>query len=95
MKAHQLDALLFPAGSGASLAARAGYPTVIVPAGFVPNAPTQPFPAEFTARPSPYGVSFTGLMCTEPRLIALAYSFEQASKRRVPPVIENKINMKP
>jgi amidase len=44
-----------------------------------------PFPAGFNARPAPYGVSFTGLACSEPRLIALAYAFEQATKRRVPP----------
>jgi len=31
------------------------------------------------------GVSFTGMACSEPRLIELAYSFEQATKKRVPP----------
>jgi Asp-tRNA(Asn)/Glu-tRNA(Gln) amidotransferase A subunit family amidase len=30
-------------------------------------------------------VSFTGLACSEPRLIALAHAFEQATRRRVPP----------
>ena len=85
MKAHNLDALLFPGGSGANIAARPGYPTVIVPFGMVPNAPTPPFPAGFDAKPGPYGVSFTGLSCSEPRLIELAYAFEQATKRRVPP----------
>jgi F0F1-type ATP synthase membrane subunit a len=30
-------------------------------------------------------VSFTGMACSEPRLIELAYAFEQATKRRVPP----------
>jgi hypothetical protein len=30
-------------------------------------------------------VSFTGGACSEPRLIELAYSFEQATRRRVPP----------
>jgi Asp-tRNA(Asn)/Glu-tRNA(Gln) amidotransferase A subunit family amidase len=30
-------------------------------------------------------VSFAGTACTEPRLIELAYAFEQATKRRVPP----------
>jgi Asp-tRNA(Asn)/Glu-tRNA(Gln) amidotransferase A subunit family amidase len=30
-------------------------------------------------------VGFTGKSCSEPRLIALAYAFEQATKRRVPP----------
>jgi amidase len=85
MTANRLDALLFPGGSGASLAARVGYPTIIVPAGVVPNAPTPGFPAGFDAKPAPFGVSLTGLACTEPRLIALAYAFEQGAKRRVPP----------
>jgi amidase len=85
MKAHTLDALLFPGSSGASIAARPGYPTVIVPFGLVPNAPTPPFPEAFAAKPAPYGVSFGGLSCSEPRLLALAYAFEQATKRRVPP----------
>ena len=62
-----------------------GYPTVIVPFGLVPNAPTPPFPAGFDAKPAPFGVSFTGLACSEPRLIEIAYAFEQATKKRVPP----------
>jgi len=85
IKAQELDALLFPGSSGASIAARPGYPTLIVPFGMVPNAPTPAFPDAFAARPAPYGVSFTGLKCSEPRLIALAHAFEQATKRRVPP----------
>jgi amidase len=86
MKANNLDALLFPSANGASIAAKPGYPTVIVPFGVVPNAPLQqPFPEGFNAQPSPFGVSFTGMACSEPRLIELAYAFEQATKRRVPP----------
>jgi amidase len=85
MKARRLDALLFPGSNGAAIAARPGYPTIIVPFGTVPNTPTPPFPAGFNARPAPFGVSFTGLACSEPRLIELAYAFEQATKRRVPP----------
>jgi amidase len=85
MKARRLDALVFPAQSGAGIAARAGYPTVIVPFGTVPNTPTPALPAGVDPRPAPYGVSFTGMACSEPRLIALAYAFEQATKRRVPP----------
>ena len=82
---HQLDALLFPANWGAGIAAKAGYPTVMVPAGFFSNAAEPPFPEGFAARPSPFGVSFTGLACSEPRLVALAYAFEQATHHRVPP----------
>jgi amidase len=85
MKGQRLDALLFPAVTGFNIAARPGYPTVIVPFGFVPNAPTSPFPDGFDPLPTPFGVSFTGMACSEPKLIALAYAFEQAAKRRVPP----------
>jgi amidase len=85
MKSSNLDALLFPGANGAAIAAKPGYPTVIVPFGTVPNAPTPPFPEGFNAKPAPLGVSFTGMACSEPRLIELAYGFEQATKRRVPP----------
>jgi amidase len=85
IEASNLDALLFPGASGAAIAAKPGYPTVIVPFGMVPNAPTPALPDGFNALPAPYGVSFTGMACSEPRLLALAYAFEQATKRRVPP----------
>jgi len=85
MRAQRLDAILFPGGSGAGLAARPGYPTVIVPFALVPNEPTPPFPDGFRANPAPFGVSFTGSACSEPRLLALAHAFEQATKRRIPP----------
>jgi amidase len=82
---HKLDAIMTPAGSGANLASRAGYPIIAVPFGMVPNAPTPPLPAGFDAKPAPYGVTFTGAHCSDPRLVAIAYAFEQASKKRVPP----------
>ncbi len=85
MKSERLDALLFPGASGAGIAARPGYPTVIVPYALVPNAPTPAFPAGFNAKPGPFGVSFTGMACSEPKLLELAYAFEQATKKRVPP----------
>ncbi len=85
MKAERLDAILFPGASGAGIAAKPGYPTVIVPYALVPNAPTPAFPSGFDARPSPFGVSFTGMACSEPKLLELAYAFEQATKKRVPP----------
>ena len=85
LKEKNLDALLFPAATGAAIAAKPGYPTVIVPFGLVPNEPKVPFPEGFNAKPAPFGVSFTGTACSEPRLIELAYGFEQATKRRVPP----------
>ncbi len=85
MKAERLDALLFPGGNGAGVAARPGYPSVIVPFARIPNSPPAAFPAGFEAQPAPFGVTFTGMACSEPRLLALAYAFEQATKRRVPP----------
>jgi amidase len=85
LKEHNLDALLFPGATGASIAAKPGYPTVIVPFGMVPNAPAVPFPEGFNAKSAPFGVSFSGTACSEPRLIELAYSFEQAARRRIPP----------
>jgi amidase len=87
LREHRLDALLFPGGSGALVAAKAGYPTVIVPFGQIPTA-AAPLPDGFNARPSPFGVAFTAGACSEPRLVAIAYAFEQATKRRVPPPLE-------
>ena len=84
MKQHRLDALLFPGASGASIAAKPGYPTIIVPFGAVPND-SPDFPAGFLPKPAPFGVSFTAMACGEPRLIELGYAFEQATKRRVAP----------
>jgi amidase len=56
-----------------SPAAVAGCPSVTVPAGYVSGLPV--------------GVSFFGPRWTEPRLIALAYAFEQATQVRQPPAL--------
>ena len=85
LKENHLDALLFPGSTGAAIAAKPGYPTVIVPFGMVANAPKEPFPEGFHAKPAPFGVSFTGTACSEPRLIEIAFAFERATHRRVPP----------
>lgn len=87
LRTHRLDALLFPGGSGASLAAKPGYPTIIVPFAMVATSSVS-FPDGFVPKPAPYGVSFTGAACSEPRLIELAYAFEQATKRRRAPALE-------
>jgi amidase len=88
LAAHKVEVLLTPGSSGAGMAARAGYPIIVVPFGVVPNAPTSPFPPGFDARPAPYGIGFTGTACSEPRLIAVAYAFEQATKKRTPPPLD-------
>jgi amidase len=85
LKQYNLDAILTPGGSGADLAARAGYPILVVPFGMVPNTPTPPFPPGFDAKPAPFGLGFTGAACSEPKLIGFAYAFEQATKKRIPP----------
>ena len=87
MDAHDLQALVAPTGSPAwpidlvngdhfitsssSPAAVSGYPNVTVPAGL--------------AHGLPVGMSFIGRRWTEPVLIRLAYAFEQAAQRRMPP----------
>ena len=85
MTGLDLDALLFPGSSGASILARPGYPTVIVPFGLLEFAGSPPMPDGFDPKPRPFGVSFAGMACSEPRLIELAYAFEQATMRRVVP----------
>jgi amidase len=85
---HRLDALLFPGVSSAGIGARPGYPTVTVPYAFVPFAAgtgAAAFPPGFDPKPAPFGVSFTGTACSEPRLIELAYAFEQATRKRTAP----------
>jgi amidase len=80
MAAHRLDAILFPANIGAAIAAKAGYPSVQVPAGFVAGANLN-FTPDY-----PYGATFTGRAWSEPTLLRLAYAFEQATMaRKMPP----------
>jgi amidase len=80
MATHRLDAILFPANLGAAIAAKAGYPSVEVPAGFVAGANLN-FTPDY-----PFGATFTGRAWSEPALLRLAYAFEQATMaRRMPP----------
>jgi amidase len=65
-------------GGFTSPAAVAGYPHVTVPAGFVQGLPC--------------GISFVGTAWSEPRLIALAYAFEQVSRARRPPTFATTVN---
>jgi amidase len=79
MDRYQLDAVLFPGVAGAAIAAKAGYPSVQVPAGFVAGIRDKETP-EY-----PYGATFTGRAWSEPVLLRLAYAFEQATLARRPP----------
>lgn len=58
-------------GASSTPAAVAGYPNITVPIGEVYGLPV--------------GMSFIGPAWSEPRLVALAYTFEQATKHRRPP----------
>lgn len=82
--ADDFDAILFSGNSGANTPARAGYPSIVVPGGFFDNA-NAAFPADFKPLPGPAGVTFSGRAFSEPRLIELAYAFEQATLYRVSP----------
>lgn len=89
MKAHALDALLFPGVSSANIAARPGYPSITVPYALLPVTGTgaQAFPAGFDPKPAPFGITFTAGACAEPKLVALGYAFEQATKKRRAPAL--------
>ncbi len=97
LAAEKLDAIIYPtsprrpakitddppAGGAAAAAAGAssatnfanltGFPDLIVPAGFTGNG-------------LPVGISFFGLAFSEPKLLALGYAYEQATKSRRTPV---------
>lgn len=73
LKRDQLDAILFPSDVGSDISARAGYPSIAVPAGYQRSG-------------KPFGVTFAGTAFSEPVLITIAYAFEQATKLRVKPI---------
>jgi amidase len=69
---ERLDALAFAQWTGAAIGAKAGYPSIAVPAGYTPEG-------------TPVGLTFLGRAWSEPTLIRLAYAFEQATRHRRPP----------
>ncbi|WJX53060.1 amidase [Trifolium repens] len=73
MKRNKLDAVVTPFASFSGILAIGGYPGVIVPAGY--------------EKGMPFGFCFGGLKGSEPKLIEIAYSFEQATLIRKPPPI--------
>ncbi|MGH2808446.1 MAG: amidase family protein [Actinomycetota bacterium] len=74
--ADDLDAIVAPGNTYANVSAAAGYPTVVVPAGYAGER-------------NPVGVSFLADGFSEDRLISFAYDYEQATKLRVPPTVLN------
>jgi Asp-tRNA(Asn)/Glu-tRNA(Gln) amidotransferase A subunit family amidase len=93
MADNRLDALVYPlqkrlvvpvvelnqADRNGILAALTGFPAINVPAGF--SMPTASAPLGV-----PVGLDFFGRPWSEDTLFSLAYSFEQATKHRRPPV---------
>ena len=79
MDTHKLDAVLFPGTSGAGIAAKAGYPSVLVPAGFVSGV------GKVATPDYPLGATFTGRAWSEAKLLRIAYAFEQLTQARRPP----------
>src|SRR5262249_15928456 len=77
---HKLDPVLSPGRAGAAIAAKAGYPSVMVLGGFVSGSPTGKDTPDY-----PLGVAFAGRAWSEHKLLRLAYAYEQASNMRKPP----------
>jgi amidase len=79
MNQHKLDAVLFPGSTGAAIAAKAGYPGVMVSGGFISGIDGKDTPDY------PLGITFAGRAWSEHKLLRLAYAFEQAAHMRKPP----------
>lgn len=79
MSLYKLDAVVFPGAAGCAIAAKPGYPSVQVPAGFTSGIEDRKTPA------FPLGLTFTGRAWSEAKLLRLAYAYEQASMMRRPP----------
>lgn len=80
MDQHRLDAVLFAGATGAAIAAKAGYPSVMVPGGFISGTIDGKDTPDY-----PLGVTFAGRAWSEHKLLRLAYAYEQASQMRKPP----------
>lgn len=82
--ADDFDAVLHLGNANANVTAKAGYPSVAVPAGF--NALATLTPADPPiAVPFPSDITFAGRPFSEPKLIGFGYAYEQATQLRVPP----------
>jgi amidase len=82
--ADDFDAVLHLGNANANVTAKAGYPSVAVPAGFVALATLTPNDPPI-AVPFPADVTFAGRPFSEPKLIGYGYAYEQATQLRVPP----------
>ncbi|XP_022989045.1 putative amidase C869.01 [Cucurbita maxima] len=77
MKTYNLDAMVTLGTGAETVLAIGGYPAISVPAGYEGNG-------------EPFGILFSGLKGTEPKLIEIAYAYEQATMvRRPPPLLSD------
>ncbi|XP_010447025.1 PREDICTED: putative amidase C869.01 [Camelina sativa] len=72
IKEQKLDAIVALGSTLSSVLAIGGYPGINVPAGY-------------DSEGVPFGINFGGLRFSEPKLIEIAYGFEQATLIRKPP----------
>ncbi|KAF8369529.1 hypothetical protein HHK36_032450 [Tetracentron sinense] len=79
MKENKLDAMVTLGWTAAPVLAIGGYPGISVPAGYDVDG-------------KPFGICFGGLKGTEPKLIEIAYGFEQATMIRKLPSFESNLN---
>lgn len=70
---NSLTALLFAGIGSAAVGARAGYPSVVIPAGYL------------ASNRRPFSITLLGPAWSEPTLIGYAYAYEQATQLRQPP----------
>jgi amidase len=75
LEKYNLDVIVFPSDEGSHISAKAGYPTIAVPAGY-------------TETGDPVGITFAGTAYSEPILIEAAYAYEQMTKFRKVPVLK-------
>ncbi|MFC7370659.1 amidase family protein [Fictibacillus iocasae] len=72
MAEYSLDAIVYPTNVWYGIPAKAGYPSISVPAGFEENG-------------TPFGISFCAEAFSEKKLVRIAYAFEQATHHRKAP----------
>lgn len=76
MDESELDAIVTLGWGASTMLAIGGYPAITVPAGYESDG-------------MPFGICFGGLKGTEPKLIEIAYDFEQSTMvRTIPPILK-------
>ena len=72
---YKLDAILLPSYVGSTICAKAGYPSIALPAGFRKDG-------------RPFGITFASGAFNEGMLIKIGYAFEQVTQHRKKPILK-------